>query len=269
MARTAEARAYTVTVADRGDHAPAPHVPAHAPAHAPAMGQAHDFASAECPPHQRAASIEVASAEALRILQRHYGATTEGKRQQRGLGGGSDGIGASFSVGGSWLQLLPLFGRNGYSSAGLPGARCALPDDAPELAALVKQCACLSLAVPIVVLGPWLNVVLASLIRGLASSAGPIVQHSAVAVVDIERATAQRVGLIFVSCGLLAAVVKLLFTAPCIGAGGALLDRLLPRRRDGLRAARTDAASVVDAEAGGGGKGEMEKGEVMQGKFGG
>jgi hypothetical protein len=238
------------------------------------MGQAHAFASAECPPHPRAASIEVASAEALRILQRHYGATTEGKRQQRGLGG-DGGIGGSFSVDEesaqliSWLHLIPFCCVSSSSSAGLP-------NDAPEHAALVKQCACLSLAVPIVVLGPWLNVVLTSLIRGLASSVGPIVRDSAVAVVDTERVTAQHVGWIVVSCGLLAAVVKLLFTAPCIGAGGALLDRLLPKRRDVARAAETPrrrslrpAASVVDAEAGGGGKGEMENGEMRQGKFGG
>lgn len=246
--------ACTVKVTDRGEHDPETQAITHDPARAPAMGQAYDFSSQQ---HPRSASIEVASAEALRILQRHYGATTEGKGKKSGLDGGG-GIDTSFSASSSWLQLLPWCGGSGQH------------DDAPQNAVLVKQCACLSLAAPIVVLGPWLNVVLASLIRGLASSAGPrtIVRDSAVAMVGMERGMTKSVGWIVVSFGLLAVVLKLLCTAPCIGAGWALLDRLLPRCRDGERVAQTGATSVVDAEAGGVGKGNKEHGEMRQGKSG-
>ena len=208
------------------------------------VGQAYDFsrageeastASSSCGSNIRPASIEVASAEALRILQRHYGATTSavhGAAHNRSGHAHHSGQSGDVECG-------------GMRTRGLHASHVLGANDNPQLVMCVNHSVGFALIAPFVILGPWLNGMLGSLVSVLITDVQPVASATVTASANATQVAALRIGGILVTGGLFALMIKMLVTVPCIGYGGTLMDVVLPGRR------RTAAApSLLHADAG-------------------
>jgi len=200
----------------------------------PAMGQAHDFSfvhvdssSGRRPPP----SIEVASAEALQMLQRqYYGATTTAATQGKA---GRD-VHCSCDVEGG-VSLPP-------SHRG-PFVWLAVSADATSL--VVTQSIGFALLAPVIILAPWLNRVISTIIRDILGLAGAneVTNNGADAVL--------RLGGFLAAGGFFVTLFKLLLTAPCIGYGGTLMDLILPTRPATIRIVADTVSATTVGERGG------------------
>lgn len=161
----------------------------------PTMGRPHDFSGAgqNDMRAQAPASIEVASAEALKILQRHYGATTSR----------SSSAHRRMDVEGGAARRGGRAGENEW-----------LAD--PHM----KHSVGFALVSPVLILAPWLNGALAHLVRALLGPSELAVQSSTAAVSYAEHTVALRLAGLLVGGGFFALVFKLFLTAPCIRFGG-------------------------------------------------
>ena len=172
------------------------------------MGQARDFAASNragrnhADTARPAASIEVASAEALRLLQQVYFARpavcgASGSRSSRRRGSPED----------------PRLDDDTIGSA---------VAEHPEHVELLRGTMGLALAMPLVILGPWLGSIFSSLAASLATDAG-LVQAGAVesSVSRGAQASVLRLGGFLVTGGFFALAFKLLLAAPCTWFGSA------------------------------------------------
>ena len=202
----------------------------------PAMGQAHDFSfvhvdssSGRRPPP----SIEVASAEALQMLQRqYYGATTTAATQ----GTAGRDVHCSCDVEGG--VSLPPSHRGPFVWLAVSA------DDATSL--VVKQSISFALLAPVIILAPWLNRVLSTIIRDLVGLA----EANEVAVAVTHEAVLRLGGFLAVG-GFFVTLFKLLLTAPCIGYGGTLMDLILPTRPATIRIVADTVSATTVGERGG------------------
>ena len=204
----------------------------------PAAGQEYDFSGdGGLPaPAVPAASIEVASAEALRILQRHYGTTSSWEKRSHQSR--------------NWHGEVLGRGDAEDSGAHMPSQRSL----SWVSQSLMDQSVRFALVTPLLVLGPWLDRVIGALIRAFASNMGPA-QSTIPAAISYEQSLAAtaslRIGGLIVTGGLAALLFKLFLMAPCIRYGGVLLG--LPPFRPHVEpgaAPPAGAASDIDAERG-------------------
>ena len=178
-------------------------------------------------------SIEIASAEALRILQRHYGATARN----------STGPPSQDAERGE--QRGPLHIRESSSCLVL------LTRD-PK----VKNCAAFAFVAPLLILGPWLNGVLGTLVRAFARTFLPnsilSVPSSAEALEDAEVGAVGRLAAALVGGSVIVLFLKLLLTAPGIRYGGNFFDlfALTPSsgRRDSIQGFSPSFVASTDAD---------------------
>jgi len=178
---------------------------------APAAGLARDAAeptprSARPRPKPAGASIEIASADALRILQQMYGGASRLRGDARG---GSKGVSSDRS-------------SRDDAGAGFWG----LVAENSVQGVLVRRSLGLAVAAPLLVLGPWLNSLLGSLTASLMADVG-VLQPGAVdaSVSRAAQESALRIGGVLVTGGVLALVFKMVLTAPCVGLGGSRIFR--------------------------------------------
>ena len=157
-------------------------------------------------------SIEIASAEALRILQRHYGATARK----------STGTLSQDAERGE--QRGPLHIRESSSCL-------VLMTKDPK----VKNCAAFAFVAPLLILGPWLNGVMGTLVRAIARTFLP---NSILSVL--------------VGGSVMVLFLKLLLTAPCIRYGGHFFYLFAPtpssRRRDSIQSFSPSFVASTDAD---------------------
>ena len=142
---------------------------------------------------QSAASIELTSVQALRLLQKWYGALPAGS----------------------------AVGRVDSRKQGMAQERLDVPPlveslaESPRHVDLMRRSMGLALALPLLILGPWVNGVFASLATSLEADTG-LVQAGAVesSVSRATQASMLRLGAFLMAGGFTALACKLLLTAP-------------------------------------------------------